>query len=217
MRVVIVGCGRFGAELATRLFQSGHDVSIIDPEEAAFSRLPDNFAGRITTGDALDRDVLHRAGIEKADAVAVVTDSDILNATVGHVAHTYYEKTNVVIRNHDPRYRPILEAYGLQMVSALSWGAQRLEEMIYHGELRAIFSAGNGEVEIYEVTIPSAWNGHALDEITHGDRSIPVSLTRAGRAMLPADDMIIEEGDILHIGATLEGIIALRERLNARQ
>lgn len=216
MRVVIVGCGRFGAELATRLFQGGHDVSVIDPEEEAFSRLPDNFAGRISQGDALDRDVLHRAGIEKADAVAVVTDSDILNATVGHIARTYYGKTNVVIRNHDPRYRAVLEAYGLQMVSALSWGAQRLEEMIYHGELRPIFSAGNGEVEIYEITIPAEWHGQVLDEITHGDRSIPVSLTRAGRAMLPSDDLVVEEGDILHISATLEGIEMLRERMNRR-
>jgi trk system potassium uptake protein TrkA len=213
MRVVIVGCGRFGAELATRLFQGGHDVSIIDPDEAAFARLPDSFEGRINQGDALDRDVLHRAGIENADAVAVVTDSDILNATVGHLAHTYYNKTNVVIRNHDPRYRPILEAYGLQMVSALSWGAQRLEEMIYHGDVRAVFSAGNGEVEIYEVSVPTEWSGRTLSELMTNDTCIPVSVTRAGRAMLPSAQIVVEEGDIIHVSATLEGVVALRKRL----
>jgi trk system potassium uptake protein TrkA len=212
MRVVIVGCGRFGAELATRLFQGGHDVSIIDPDEAAFARLPNNFEGRINQGDALDLDVLHRAGIENADAVAVVTDSDILNATVGHVARTYYNKTNVVLRNHDPRYRPILEAYGLQMVSALSWGAQRLEEMIYHGDARPVFSAGNGEVEIYEVPVPAEWSGRSLGELVTTESSIPVSLTRAGRAMLPSAEMIVEEGDIIHVSATLQGVDALRSR-----
>lgn len=214
MRVVIVGCGRFGAELATRLFQGGHEVSIIDADEASFARLPDNFEGRINQGEALDRDVLHRAGIEKADAVAVVTDSDILNAAVGHVAHTYYNKTNVVVRNHDPRYRPILEAYGLQMVSALSWGAQRLEEMIYHDDVRPVFSAGNGEVEIYEVSVPKEWSGHSLSDVVIEGTCIPVSITRAGRAMLPSAQIKIEEGDIIHVSATLGGVEALRNHMN---
>jgi trk system potassium uptake protein len=217
MRIVIVSCGRFGAELATRLFQGGHDVSIIDEDESAFDRLPDTFEGRLNQGDVMDRDVLHRAGIEKADAVAVVTDSDILNATVGHLVRTYYNKTNVVIRNHDPRYRPIMEAYGLQMVSALSWGAQRVEEMIYHGDVRAVFSAGNGEVEIYEISIPPAWHGRTLGELTIDETNIPVSHTRAGRAVLPDSQMRLEEGDVIHISATLEGIKALRSRLVPEQ
>ena len=87
---------------------------------------------------------------ERADAVAVVTDLDVLNAVVGHLARTYYHVPNVIVRNTDPRYRPILEAFGLQVVSAFSWGAQRIEEMIYHADVRAVFSAGNGEVEVYE-------------------------------------------------------------------
>ena len=89
MRVVIVGCGRFGAELVTRLFQRGHEVSVIDGDESSFSRLPSNFEGRINAGDPMNRDVLHRAGVEKADAVAVVTDSDILNGVVGYLVRTY--------------------------------------------------------------------------------------------------------------------------------
>ena len=217
MRVLIVSCGRFGAELATRLFQGGHDVSIIDEDETAFSRLPDNFEGRINQGAPLDRDVLHRAGVEKADAVAVVTDSDVLNAAVGHLVRTYYDKTNVVIRNHDPRYRPILEAYGLQMVSALSWGAQRVEEMIYHGDVRPVFSAGNGEVEIYEIAVPRAWHGHTVSDLTIENSCLPVSLTRAGRAVLPSDQMQLEEGDVIHVSATLEGVETLRNRINSAQ
>ena len=47
MKVVIIGCGRMGAELATRLFQRGHEVSVMDANESAFSKLPANFEGRI--------------------------------------------------------------------------------------------------------------------------------------------------------------------------
>jgi len=213
MRVVIVGCGRLGAELAGRLFQRGHEVSVIDADERAFTKLPPNFEGRINEGEAINRDVLHRAGIERADAVAVVTDSDVLNAVVGHLARSYYNIPNVVVRNHDPRYRPIQEAYGLQVISAMSWGAQRVEEMIYHQDMSAVFSAGNGEVEIYELVVPEGWRGRTLDQLVSNAACIPVSVTRAGRAVLPTSSMQLEVGDVIHISATLEGIQALRAGL----
>lgn len=213
MRVVIVGCGRLGAELAGRLFSRGHDVSVIDMNEQSFSKLPSNFEGRINEGEALNYDVLHRSGIDKADAVAAVTDSDILNGVVGHLARTYYNISNVVVRNHDPRYRPILEAYNLQVISALSWGSQRIEEMIYHADVRAVFSAGNGEVEVYELAIPAQWAGHTLQDVLGNIPCVPASVTRAGRADLPDAGQIVEEGDILHVSATLDGVEALRQRI----
>ncbi len=213
MKVVIVGCGRLGAELATRLFQRGHEVSVVDSNESAFSKLPANFEGRLNEGDAINRDVLHRAGVERADALAAVMDSDVLNAVVGHLARSYYKVPNVVVRNHDPRYRPILESFELQVVSALSWGAQRVEELIYDSDARAVFSAGNGEVEIYEVTIPADWSGRTVNDLVSAISCVPVSVTRAGRATLPSPNMVLEIGDVVHVSATLEGIEALRKHM----
>lgn len=213
MKVVIIGCGRLGAELSMRLFQRGHDVSVVDVDADAFSKLAPNFEGRINEGEAINHDILHRAGIERADTVAVVTDSDVLNAVVGHLARTHYKVSNVVVRNHDPRYRPILEAFGLQAVSAMSWGAQRIEELLYDADVRAVFSAGNGEVEIYEVSIPEEWSGHTIGELMTSNACLPVSVTRAGRAVLPTANMVVETGDVLHVSATLDGVEALRARM----
>jgi trk system potassium uptake protein TrkA len=203
-----------GAELATRLFRRGHEVSVIDDNGMAFSKLPADFEGRINEGDAVNRDVLHRSGIEKADAVAAVTDSDVLNAVIGHLARTYFHVPNVVVRNHDPRYRPILEAFGLQMVSALSWGAQRVEEMLYDSTVHAVFSAGNGEIEIYEISIPEHWDGHTVGDLLSSSAGAPVSVTRAGRAALPSPNMVLHTGDVLHVSATLEGVEDLRKRMS---
>lgn len=213
MKAVIIGCGRLGAELANRLFLRGHEVSVVDQNENAFTKLPATFVGRFNEGDAMNRDVLHRAGMEYADTVAVVTDSDVLNGVVGYLARSLYNVPSVVVRNHDPRYRPILEAYGLQVVSAMSWGAQRIEELIYDTDMRAVFSAGNGEVEIYEVSIPEAWQGRAIEDLVAPESAVVVSVTRAGRAMLPQTGMRLAAGDTLHISATLEGIQDLQNRL----
>ncbi len=216
MKVIVVGCGRFGADLSSRLFLSGHEVSVIDRDARAFSKLPDSFAGRLNEGDAINRDILHRAGVESADSIAVVTDSDVMNAVVGHLARSVYNVPNVVVRNHDPDYRPILEAYGLQAVSAMSWGAQRIEELLYDREAQAVFSAGNGEVEIYEIAIPEFWSGRTVGELLAGEECVAVSVTRAGKAVLPTNNMTLHTGDVLHISATQRGSQALRGRLHAK-
>jgi trk system potassium uptake protein len=213
MKVIVIGCGRLGAELAYNLFKRGHDVSVIDNISASFNNLPADFQGRLNEGEALSQDVLHRAGIENADAVAAVTNSDPLNAVVAYVAKTVYRVKNVLARNYDPRTREIFEYFGLQTVSSTSWGAQRMEELIFHSDVRTVFSAGNGEVEIYEVVVNDLWDGKSFDELIDCDDCMPVSLTRAGRAVIPSRESILRSGDVALISATFEGIEGLRRRL----
>lgn len=214
MKVIIVGCGRVGSELAYRLFQKGHEVSVIEHTATAFQNLPADFRGHLVEGEVPQQDVLHRAGIEQADALAAVTNSDSLNAVIGHIARQRYQVPRVVARNYDPRWRSLFEVFGLQVVCSSSWGAQRIEELLYE-EMRAVFSAGNGEVELYEFQIPAAWQGRSLSEIIPPQGCIPVALTRAGRAMLPSGQTVLEKEDIVYVSATLEGIERLRQQLSS--
>jgi trk system potassium uptake protein TrkA len=91
-----------------------------------------------------------------------------------------------------------------------------MEEMLEDVTLRTVFSAGDGEVEVYEVMVPQAWQGHTLSELL-GDCACLVALTRAGKASLPSPDTRLEYSDILHLSATLEGIEKLRLRLNQKK
>lgn len=217
MKVIVVGCGRMGSDLAYRLFKRGHDVAVIDRSSEAFNQLTPDFQGRLYEGDALNQDVLERAGIKSCDAVAVVTSQDSLNLVVSHIARSFYHVTLVVTRNFYPHYRPLYEAFNLQVVSATGWAAQRIEEMIYHSELRTVFSAGNGEVELYEITIPEHWSNQKLGKLVVSKTCTSVSITRAGRAFLPSPETVLEMGDILLVGATLEGIESLRERVGMKR
>ena len=81
---------------------------------------------------------------------------------------------------------------------------------------RTIFSAGNGEVEIYEIMIPPAWDGKLLGDLLRNNPDcLPVALTRAGRALLPGTGTTLETGDLVNISATFAGIQALRQHMDA--
>jgi trk system potassium uptake protein len=217
MNFIIIGCGRVGAQLAHRLFLKGHKVTVIDYNAVAFKNLPPDFLGRVIEGEATHQDVLRRAGIEHADGLAMVTSSDATNAVIGHVAREAYKLDNIVVRNYDPIWRPMLDAFNLQVISSSSWGAQRIEELLYHAEMRAVVSAGNGEIEVYEFTIPERCTNHPLSDLLPKAECVPVAISRSGRAIWPMADTILQSGDVLLVGASFDGIEELRRRLVAVQ
>jgi trk system potassium uptake protein TrkA len=217
MNFIVVGCGRVGAELCYHLFKRGHQVVVVDINKEAFNRLHPEFRGRTLEGEGLAEGVLERAGIREADGLAAVTNSDTLNAVVAHAARTIYNIPNVVARNYDPNLRSIIEAFGLQIVGSTYWGAQRVEELLMNPSQRMVYSAGNGEVEVYEVRIPEEWDGHTVGQLLEPlQQCYPVALSRAGRSFLPEANMRLQTGDMLDVSSTFEGIDALTSRLSQK-
>ena len=213
MKTIVVGCGRVGAELAYRLYQKGHDLTVIDEVETAFQNLPTDFRGRTLEGDILAEEMQHRSGMAQAQGLAAVTSSDSLNAVIGHIARTVYQIPNIVVRNYDPRRRAFCDAFGLPLVSSTSWGAQRMEEFLALEPIRAVMSTGNGDVEIYEIVINTQWQDNTIQELLTDSAALPVALTRAEQTILPTPTTKLAVGDRLHVSATSAGIAALRQQL----
>ncbi|MGZ9225729.1 MAG: potassium channel family protein, partial [Anaerolineales bacterium] len=189
----------------------------VDSKKEAFNRLHPDFRGRTLEGEGLAESVLERAGIRDADGLAAVTNSDTLNAVVAHTAREIYKISVVVARNYDPNLRSIVEAFGLQTVGSTYWGAQRVEELLMNPTQKMVYSAGNGEVEVYEVRIPEEWHGHTLGELLSPLKDcIPVAVARAGRSSLPDLSAKLQAGDLLNISSTFEGIGALTGRLSKK-
>ena len=217
MNFIVVGCGRVGAELSHHLFKRGHQVVAVDSNKEAFNRLHPDFRGRTLEGEGLAESVLERAGIREANGLAAVTNSDTLNAIVAHIAREFYNVPNVVARNYDPNLRGVLEAFGLHIVGSTSWGAQRVEELLMNPLQKMVYSAGNGEVEIYELQISEEWSGRTLGELLGPLKECyPVALSRAGRAFLPEAGLKLQPGDLLNVSSTFEGIGVLTARLSKK-
>lgn len=213
--IVIVGCGRVGVELALSISHQGHNVTIVDPKEQAFDRLGPDFRGRTVRGEAFDPEVLKRAGLDSAHGFAAVTSSDSVNIVTARVARDHFHVPHVVARVYNPRRTPIYEKLGLQTVASSSWGAQRIEQLLLHPGIQSVCSAGNGEVQVYELIVAGGWNGRRLADLVPAGEAIAFAVTRGGKATLPTADIVLQTQDVLHVGATTQGMTRLRRSLDA--
>ena len=116
MRTIIVGCGRVGAGLAETLSRSGHEVTIIDSNTDAFSRLEPDFPGTAIRGDGTDEDVLRRAGAEGIDWFFALTEGDNRNVLAAQMASDSLGARNVVAKVNDPVRAQAYTALGVATI-----------------------------------------------------------------------------------------------------
>ncbi|MCK4965010.1 MAG: TrkA family potassium uptake protein [Dehalococcoidia bacterium] len=130
MNVVIMGCGRVGAQLAALLEEAGHKVTILDRDAYSFHRLPSSFNGTPLVGDGTDEESLKKAGIEEADAFVAVTQGDNRNVMAAQIAKHVYNVPKVVCRIYDPLREEIYHTLGLDTISPTKVGAQLLRDKV---------------------------------------------------------------------------------------
>ena len=130
MKVIIMGCGRVGAQLAVLLDTDGHDVTVLDNDAYSFHRLPPDFGGTALLGNGLDEEVLRRAGIEEADAFAAVTQGDNRNIMSAQIAKHIFNVPKVTCRIYDPLRRELYQTLGLDAISPTTVFAEMLKEEV---------------------------------------------------------------------------------------
>jgi len=130
MNVVIMGCGRVGAKLASLLDAEGHKVTVLDVDAYSFRRLPPNFGGTALVGDGTDEEMLKKAGIEEADAFVALTQGDNRNVMAAQIAKQTFNISKSVCRIYDPMRKDIYEALGLETISPTTVFAQMLKEKL---------------------------------------------------------------------------------------
>lgn len=213
MQIIVVGCGRTGALLASSLTAKGHRVTVVDEDNATFARLGPDFRGRTVHGVGFDRDVLLRAGIEEADGVAAVTNDEMVNLVVAYIARQHFHVPRVVARLYETERSALYERLGVPVVSAVSWRVGRLEQMLCESALHVTDTLGNGEVVAVNLRVPEQWAGRSLSSLTQPGRVIVVALIRAGGAHLATPEMSLQPGDVLRLVLAAEALEELQEQV----
>lgn len=213
MNIVIVGCGRQGAELAKALVLDGCDMTVIDHDPGAFGRLDPSFRGRVILGNGIDRETLIEGGIEKADGMAVVTASDEINIVVARIASQVFSVPQVVARVHEPLKAEIYQRLGLMTITPVRLGTQRFRELLTFSPLAPVKRLGNGEVGIIEVKVPPALVGRTVNNLTIPGEIQVIAITRGNKTEIPISGTVFHEKDNIHVAVESGSTSRLRALL----
>ena len=213
MHVVVVGCGRVGSGLAATLVSQGHTVSVVDRKPTAFRRLPEDFSGETFVGVGFDRNVLVAAGIERAGALAAVTNGDNSNILVARTAREFFGVERVVARIYDQRRAAIYERLGISTVATVGWAIERVLRRIEPDVDGVEWIDPSAKVCLVERIVPPGWAGHPLVGLEGEGLSRVAALTRLGVAQIVSPALLAQEGDVVWVAVAGDRIEELDRRL----
>lgn len=167
MKILIVGAGRAGLEVAIQLSRIGHAVTIVDTDVVVTHRAAEQFGLVVIAGDATTAEVLDGAAIGRMDMVVAMLRRDADNLAVSLLARAAGVE-RVMVRMRDNAYRSVYATAGIDRVLSetdLITGA--IATAVEHDAIRHAMLIGDGAAIAFELTIPagSAAAGRTVMEL----------------------------------------------------
>jgi trk system potassium uptake protein TrkA len=218
VHIVIMGCGRVGSTLAHILEDRGNTVAVVDRDPEAFRRLRPAFKGDRVTGIGFDREVLARAGIERADGFAAVSSGDNSNIIAARVARETFGVRQVAARIYDPRRAEVYERLGIPTVATVRWTADQILRKLLPEGSEPLWRDATGKVVLTQVAVSPAWIGEPVKVLEANAGARIAYIDRLGAAIVPQATTVVQEGDVVHVIALeseigqIAGTFAKRER-----
>ena len=200
MRMVIVGGGKVGWNLARIMLERRHTVSLIERDRQRCEKLADDLDAAIFRGDGTNVAVLEAAGAQDADVFMTVTGSDQDNLVACQVAMEHFHAKKVISRVNDPRN---IETFQVLGIGNTACSTEILTKMIEQeadlAHMHLIATLNQGKAGICSMTLPSntALDGVALKDIDLPGGTLVISLIRRGVLTIPNGSTTLQAGDEL--------------------
>lgn len=168
MKIIIIGCGKIGKSMVESLTAEGHDIVIVDNNSAILNETADVYDVMGVCGNAVDCDTLTEAGVESADMVVSVTDSDEMNMLACYLARKFGAK-HAVARIRNPEYNDQSIGFLRQYLNlSISINpellvAEEISNILQLPSAVKIERFSRRNIEMVEIIVP---NGSSLDGIT---------------------------------------------------
>ncbi len=205
LSIIIVGCGKVGSTLVEQLSKEGHDITVIDKNRQKVQNLSDVYDVMGLVGNGASYSVQKEAGIDHADLLIAVTDSDELNLLCCTVAGRV-GRCAAIARVRTPDYSEeigyLREKLGLAMIINPEFeAASEVARVLYLPTALEINTFAHGQAEMIKIKIPegNVINGQTLAQIS---KAVPVNILicaiERGREMyIPSGNTIVKSGDII--------------------
>ena len=196
---VVIGLGRFGTEMALKLYECGEDVMAIDTDEAVIDKIADRVT-RAVAADARDPDVLKKLGVENFDRAVVAVGSDLAASALITMNLKALNVPFILCKAHDDTYKDILEKLGADRVIIPEREvADKLSLGLTHAGVMEYIELSR-EFGIVEMEPIPEWVGKTIREMELRTRYglNVIAVRRDGEIMIPPDiDTPIESNVIM--------------------
>lgn len=210
LNIIIVGCGKVGTTLIEQLVKEGHDITIIDKNSEKVQEIASYYDIMGLVGNGASYSVQMEAGIEHADLIIAVTNSDELNLLCCTVAKQV-GNCAAIARVRTPDYSRevgyLQEKLGLAMIINPELEASKeAARILYLPTALEVNSFAHGQAELIKFKIP---DGNLLGGMTIADLGrtlapeiVICAIERNGEVYIPSGDFLMQTGDIVSFVST---------------
>ncbi|MDR1688360.1 MAG: Trk system potassium transporter TrkA [Clostridiales bacterium] len=205
MRIIIVGCGKVGCNIAKSLSaEKDTDITIIDNDTEAIEKAQEDLDVMFIKGNGLSENILTSAGAKTADLIICVTAADEANIFCCILAKklgTVY----TVARVRDPEYalesNKLWRDLGIDMViNPEHQTAREISRLLRYPSADGIMTFVGGRVELISFKVTETENffvGKSVAHIFHNKKTniLLAMVERGDTAFIPDGDFVFESGD----------------------
>lgn len=213
MRILIVGDGKVGYTLASELIREGHDITMIDQNEAVLRKTEDNLDVMCIHGNGANASTLVEAGADRADILIAATASDEINMLCCLISKKLGTKYTIA-RIRDPEYNESISILQHELDIDMTINPERATAQEISRILRYPFASNiepfaKGRVELVEFLAHDGdiICGKPLKELTgrHSDlpRVLYCAVERDGEVVIPGGEFVLQPGDRIHVAGDM--------------
>ncbi len=228
MRVIVIGAGVVGYTIAERLASEGQDVVVIEKDEKRVKEIKEALDVKVIQGNGSSPRVLKEAGIDEADMVIAVTDSDEVNMIACLIANTQTRIPKKIIRVRNPDYTGYKELFlggplGIDFnINPALVAAERILKIIHVPGATDVVDFSEGAIKLVGIRLgkESEVIGKRLrdlKELHPHNRVLIASIYRGMETIIPDGSETLEEGDHLFIVTVPEEIPKVLQLFGKRE
>jgi len=200
MYVLIIGCGRIGHALSTHLVSEGNEVVIIEDDDERAKSIAEGMDVMVIHGDASNTAILKDSGVERADAVAVLTPDDNINLAICQMLKKY-DVPKIVARVNDPSKKDLY--IGLEITAAISIvsaAVSQFKNALTKDKGRSMMSIAGGNAEVIEIKVSNdKHEGRKIKDIGLPNGALIGMIYRNGEVIICSKETILKTGDIVTV------------------
>lgn len=210
MRIIIIGCGKVGLSLAEQLNEEHHDLVIIDSSPETLQEVPENIDAIKIVGNGSSIQTLLEAGVDEADILIAVTESDELNLLCGLIAKKA-GNCHTIARVRNPVYNReidfIKERLGVSMIiNPELTAATEIARLLRFPSAINIDTFAKGRVELLKFKVRPEFNLDQMPVFQLQDRLksniLVAAVERDDKVYIPNGNFILKDGDSISIIAS---------------